>query len=31
MTISERIYEYLEKKGITQLEFAKEPGFLKVQ
>ena len=26
MTISERIYEYLEKKGITQLEFAKRTG-----
>ncbi len=26
MTISERIYEYLEKKGITQLEFAKKTG-----
>ena len=26
MLISERIYEYLEKKGITQLEFANRTG-----
>lgn len=26
MLISERIYEYLEKRGITQIEFAKKTG-----
>lgn len=31
MLISERIYKYMEEKGISQLEFAKKPVFPKVR